>query len=52
MNEAKGYKFSYAAGKEDLIIVRKRKVPEGVKLKINARKQYKFEDWIERNNGN
>jgi len=52
MNEAKGYKFSYAAGKEDLMIVRKRKIPEGVKVKTNIRKRCKFEDWIERNNSN
>lgn len=50
MNEANGFKFSYEPGKEDLVLIKKRRVPEGVRVRTNVKKMSKFEDWIERNN--
>lgn len=52
MSEANGYKLAYEAGKEDLVLARKRKVPDGVRVKTGLAKMHRFEDWLARNTGN
>lgn len=46
MGELNGWKIVYENEKEDLIMKKKRRVPEDHKFRVNLKKRVKFNDWL------